>query len=425
MIKGQLKNGIKYVINHNTSYTSSTIIVFFKVGSRNEQKKYYGISHYIEHLLFKGTKNRKKPQEIVNPLYRYGARVNAFTDRDNTGYYVKIVPKHLDKALEILSDMLFNSLFREKDLQVEKKVVLNELERFASDPEKQIDQMITKLLYHDTTLEHDIGGTKEDIMNYTHDMVMSYLLRFYIKENIVISIAGKTSKDIIKKLNKYFGQQEFHYIPQKNLIHNNQTVLYPNLRILQNGVRFNNIIRKDLKQAYVTIGVPTYSINDERSFTVDIIGTILAGNMASRLFIKLREKLGLVYTVRKDIDKFEDCGSLKIVFSTFNGTDSIKKCYSEVIKEFDNLMKNKVSKKELQYAKDYLIGTINLSQENTKSVAMFIGQSQLFMSNPLTYEELIKKYKKVSSEDIYNVANEIFNINKTNLSIISKESLFD
>ncbi len=419
-----LNNGIKYIIDHNNSYSSVTIIILFKVGSRNEFNKYDGISHFIEHMMFKGTQRRPKSQQIVNELYRYGARINAFTDRDNTGYYVKIIPKHLETALDILSDMLFNSKLNQDDIKTEKKVVLNELERSNSEPDKQIDQMICQLLYKNTLLEHDIGGNEKNIKNYNHQMILSYLYEHYQNSNMLISIAGKVDNNIVNKLNKYFGNKKFKYKPQKNLLYNNKTIFYPDFANLQNGIRFNNIIRTDVQQAYVALGVPSYGMNDDRSFIVDIIGTLLAGNMGSRLFIKLREKLGLVYTVKKDIDKFEDLGSLKIIFSTFNGQDCIKKCYKIVIKEFEKLKRNGIKQKELDHTRDYIIGTMLLSKDNTKNVALFLGYNQLFMGKPYTYEYYIKKYNSIKCEDVQRIANEIFKINKINLSIISNCNLF-
>ncbi len=425
MIKGKLKNNIEYIIQNNNNHVSTTIIVFFKVGSRNETSKFDGISHYIEHMMFKGTHKRPNPTQIVNALYRYGAKINAFTDRDNTGYYVKITPEHLDKAMDILSDMIFNSRFTEKDLKVEKKVVLNELERYASEPNKQIDQMICRILYKDTTLEHDIGGNEDDINNYTRDMTMSYLDNYYTTDNMLISIVGKINKNILIKLNKYFGNKKFNYKPKHELIHNNQTIYFPNLRNMQKGIRFNSLIRTDLKQAYVCVAIPTFSFNDDRSYIVDVIGTLLAGNMGSRLFVLLREKLGLVYNVRKDIDKFEDCGSLKINFSTFNINGAIKKCYKTIIKEFNDLKKKLVSNKELDYVKDYMIGTLQLSKENTKNGAIFFGLNMMFMGKPHGYEYFVDKYRQVTPQDIYNVANQIFQINKLNMSIISQHNIFD
>lgn len=420
---GNLNNKIKYIINNNNNYSSTTILIMFKTGSRNELPKYYGISHFIEHLMFKGTKKRPKAETIVNELYRYGAKINAFTDIDNTGYYVKIPSEHLDNAIDILSDMLFNSKFREKDIKLEKKIVLNELERSNSNPDKQLYCINNKILYHNTCLEHNIGGVKEDIEKYTRNMIMSYLTNHYRLDNMVISIAGKADKEIVNKLNKSFGNKVFNYKTRKNLINSNKIIYYPNFRNMQNGIRFNNIIRKSLQQSYVAISVPTYSINDKRSYIVDIIGTMLAGNMGSRLFLKLREKLGLVYTVTKNIDKYEDLGALKIIFSTFNGKDNIRKCYQIVIEEFNKLKNNKVTKGELQRTKDYIIGKTKLEKEDTFNMAYFYAINQLFMGKPYSYDHNIKNYEKVTINNVYEIANDIFDINKINLSIISKNEL--
>jgi predicted Zn-dependent peptidase len=419
---GSFKNGIKYIIDNNESASSVTILIMFKTGSRNEPINYFGISHFIEHLMFKGTQKRSKHQEIVNELYRYGAIINAFTDIDCTAYYVKIPPEHIDCAIDILSDMLFNSKFHNKDIELEKKVVLNELERSNTDVENQLISINHQILYENTLLAHDTGGIKKDIENYSRSMIMSYLENHYRLDNMVISLAGKVNQSVIKVMSKYFGNKKFTYKSDKSMINSNRIVYYPNFRNIQSNIRFNNIIREDLQQTYVCISVPTYGINDKRSYIVDIIGTILAGNMGSRLFLKMREKMGLVYTVSKSVDKFEDLGSLKIVFSTFNDQNKIKKCYQMVINEFNKMKANRVSIKELNMSKDFIIGKTKLSKENTLTVATFNAINQLFMDNPLVYNSYIEQYKKISVEDVYNISNEIFEMSKINISIISHEN---
>ena len=418
---GKLKNNINYILENNENNLSTTIIVMFKVGSRNELPDYSGISHFIEHLMFKGTKKRPTSQKIVNEIYRYGGKINAFTDIDCTGYYITVPYENINLAIDILSDMLFNSVLTDKNIKNEKNIVINEVERAISEPNKQILGLNNKILYNNTLLSKSIGGDKDKIENYTREMILSYLNNYYTLDNMVISIVGKINKNIITLLNKNFGNKKFNNNIKNNLLNSNEITNYPNFRLLQTDLRFNNIIRKDLMQSYICISVPTYSINNNKKYVVNVIGTLLAGNMSSILFLKLREELSLVYNIKYSMDTFEDLGSLKIVFSTFNKKDIIKKCYKIIFNEFNNLKKNKINKKKLTIAKDYIIGRLKLSKDNTFSTAKLYATNKLFTNNLYTLDYYIKQYQKIKPVDIYNISNEIFDINKINLSIISNE----
>jgi len=418
---GKLKNNINYILENNENNLSTTIIVMFKVGSRNELPDYSGISHFIEHLMFKGTKKRPTSQKIVNEIYRYGGKINAFTDIDCTGYYITVPYENINLAIDILSDMLFNSVLTDKNIKNEKNIVINEVERAISEPNKQILGLNNKILYNNTLLSKSIGGDKDKIENYTREMILSYLNNYYTLDNMVISIVGKINKNIITLLNKNFGNKKFNNNIKNNLLNSNEITNYPNFRLLQTDLRFNNIIRKDLMQSYICISVPTYSINNNKKYVVNVIGTLLAGNMSSILFLKLREELSLVYNIKYSMDTFEDLGSLKIVFSTFNKKDIIKKCYKIIFNEFNNLKKNKINKKKLTIAKDYIIGRLKLSKDNTFSTAKLYATNKLFTNNLYTLDYYIKQYQKIKPENIYNISNEIFDINKINLSIISNE----
>ena len=418
---GKLKNNINYILENNENNLSTTIIVMFKVGSRNELPDYSGISHFIEHLMFKGTKKRPTSQKIVNEIYRYGGKINAFTDIDCTGYYITVPYENINLAIDILSDMLFNSVLTDKNIKNEKNIVINEVERAISEPNKQILGLNNKILYNNTLLSKSIGGTKDKIENYTREMILSYLNNYYTLDNMVISIVGKINKNIITLLNKNFGNKKFNNNIKNNLLNSNEITNYPNFRLLQTDLRFNNIIRKDLMQSYICISVPTYSINNNKKYVVNVIGTLLAGNMSSILFLKLREELSLVYNIKYSMDTFEDLGSLKIVFSTFNKKDIIKKCYKIIFNEFNNLKNNKINKKKLTITKDYIIGRLKLSKDNTFSTAKLYATNKLFTNNLYTLDYYIKQYQKIKPEDIYNISNEIFDINKINLSIISNE----
>lgn len=417
IINGKLKNGIEYVISNNMCGNSLTIIIFFKVGSINELKHYNGMSHFIEHMFFKGSKKYPQSYQITNALYKYGAIINAFTDKDNTGFYVKINTKYLDKALEVLSDILYNSYFRDRDIKTEKNVVINEIERSKSDPNREIQLMISQLVYDGNKLAHIVSGNKKNIKQFTKEMIMAFLNKYYRNDNMLISIAGNIKKhNCIKILKKYFENNFFNY--NSKTIYNNTLLSIP---------KYNNFIknkiRRDLQQAYVSIAVPAFGINDNKSYIVDIIGTMLAGNMSSRLFIKMREKYGLIYSIKQSVDKYENTGALKLYFSTFNDIEKIKLCLKLIIEEFENMKKYLASQKELDDVRDYIIGNCQLDRENTKAIALFYGYNKLFMGKPYSYEYIYKKYKKINLNDIKNISNEIFQNQFYKIAIISKQKL--
>ncbi len=420
-ITGRLNNGIKYIISDNKCNNTVTIIVFINVGSRNENKGYHGISHYIEHLFFKGTKKYPSPKLITDKLYKYGATINAHTYYDETAYHIKIISDKIDIAMEILSEMLFHSLFNEEDLMMEKKVVINENKRGTSNPSDQLYEELSKLSYKGTSLEHSIGGSTREIDGFTKDMVLSYVNTYYQPHNITISIAGNCKREgkLVKSMNKYFGGKINYGVGRVKANYS----LHPHFTDLQKKMRYKNIIRSDLKQTFMGYGFPGYHLDNKDSYPAYIIGTILAGNMSSRLFTKLREHKGLVYNVHQKSEQFKDFGSLKIILSTFNDNRSIEKCHRIIMNEIMDLKKNGVSDEELENAKNFIIGDLLIKGEDSKNIAMFHGRNMSIAQNSVSYAEVINRYKKVKSRDVKRIANKMFDARKLNLVIISTKKV--
>ncbi len=417
---GQLKNRIKYILHENSCGSSATVHILFKVGSRNEPTKYHGISHFIEHLFFKGTKNHATTKNITDGLYQYGAKVNAFTDYDNTGYYVKINSQYLDRALDILSDIIYNSLFRDKDIKMEKSVVINEIERGESNPNTRLSYLISESIYRGTTLEHKIAGDPKDVNNYNKEMLWKYLRKYYVPENMTISIAGNlgNKKQLMQNLDKYFVQRKMNY--GKNLKDDFKLILYPNFMKVQKQER--KIVEKnnDIAQTYISFGYPAYPLNHPKYYVLNILMTLLAGNMSSRLFVKLREKMGLIYTVSYNYDTFEDFGGVKILYSTFNNSGKMRLTQKLILEELEDVQNNLISQKELNQTREYIIGNLILHTEDSKNVSLFNGQHLMFLDKPVTYPEIIEKYRKINRQNIKNVAQEIFQKSKMNLAILTK-----
>ena len=422
-IHGKLKNGLRYILNNNECSNTVTVLFMVKVGSRNEIAGYKGISHFLEHMLFKGTEKRPTAKDIGDDVYKYGGKFNAFTDYDHTGYYVKIDKKHIDMALDVLSDMLFHSKFDANEIKTEKYVVINENERADSEPNKRIDMEISHMVFKDTTLEVDVGGFNDQIEKFNRNMTVAYFLAFYKPSNIVLSIAGNIGDytKLKKKLEMYFD----HRMKMKSKIKykETKTKLYPKFMEIQKRERYENLVLKNYTQTYVSVAFPSYKLNTFDAYVMEFIGTLLAGNMSSRLFIQMREREGLVYNVKQYYEQFEDFGALKIFFSTFNDKKKIKRCYEIVINELEDLRTNSLKKKELEETREYLIGNLILGTEDSKNIATFYGENMIILNKPLSYRHVIDQYKRITAKDVMRVANNVFKGNKFNMAILGEKDL--
>ena len=425
---GILKNNIRYLFIKNKCSSTTTLMFSVKVGSKDESNLIRGISHFIEHMLFKGTKSRPDSKAISDDLYKYGAEFNAYTHFETTSYHVKIDSKHIEEALDVLSDMLFNSKLTEKDINVEKKVVISENKKNRSSPMGEINTINYTQIFNKTPYECDIGGFDKDINALTKSKITKYINKFYKSGNILITIAGNYSHSDAKMktlLTKYFVKPA----PRKHRIEKlTITPLEKQFLNIQKTFDYKHRQKKDLSQAYISIGFPGYSWNNSNRYALDIIDTLLCGNMSSRLFIKLREDEGLIYNINCSSDNYSSVGVFSISLGTFGDTKSIMKCLNIVVDELADLIKNKISKKELEGSINYIIGHAKIDLEDSASVASIYSEHILHRAdtvknNKLVYttDTYIADMRKVTVDDVHNVANELFKYSKCNLAILSKQ----
>jgi len=418
-IQGKLKNGAQYIIANTGCGSSCTILVLFRVGSKNEGHGLKGVSHFIEHMMFKGTQNRPNPKDITSTIYQFGGKINAFTDYDNTGYFVKLDRDHIDLAMDILSDSLYNSLFRASDIEMEKGVVISENLKNDTNPQRLGSQLNQSQIFRGTPLQTSIGGLNSDIQKFNQTKVITYLANHYHPKNMVISVAGNLPSNIQKRIVHWF-DKDIANVSVKIRVN---APKYKMDQIIKSDPPYINKLFENAEQNIGFIGFPSYSFGDPNSYAADILANILAGNMSSRLFVRLREQEGLVYVINEQMGEYDEIGSLKLWFGTFPDKKSVDRCCSIISDELKKIKKELIEEKELEEFKRFVIGRLLMGTENTEEVATFYGQHLLFLGSPMTYRDIVKAYEKVTAKDIMIVANHIFQKKKLNVTIVGPKKI--
>ena len=405
--KKVLKNGLRMITVPIQGTEVVTILILVKAGSRYENKKNSGISHFTEHLFFKGTKKRPSSLAIATEIDSVGGELNAFTSKEYTGYFVKISKKYLEKALEVLADILQHSLFRPKDIEKEKPVILQEISMYEDTPIQKIGQLFEETLYNNHPLGQDVLGIKETVLNLKCQDFQNYLAKFYKANNILITLSGGLDKPekIQRLVEKYF-----HFPPMKK----NPVFKKIIERQIMPQVKLKN---QKTEQAHLCVGVRGYNCDSPKRFVVEVISALLGGGMSSRLFEEIREKNSLAYYVKTENQTFKDCGFMY----TQAGVDpkNTIKTIQIILKAMVALKDKLVPLKELEKAKEFLKGKIILEIEDSFALAELIGLQALLNKKTRTPKEIFAEIDKVSAEDIRQVAQEIFVDSKLNLAVIS------
>ena len=397
----KLKNNID-VISFLMPFTETvTVLTLVKIGSRYEEERLQGISHFLEHLFFKGTKKRPTTIEIAHELDNMGAEFNAFTSKEYTGFYITAASKYIDIILDILSDILLNSLFKEEEIQKERGAVIEEMNMFQDTPMRYIGDVFEELLYGDTPLGRKVIGAKKTLNNMKRDDFINYFKENYNSQNIIISIAGKFEN---LNLEKFLGNVKKGKKSEYEKYTDNQKI--PQVFIMD----------KKTDQAQVAIGYKTFSVFDKRRTILDVLATILGGGMSSRLFTEVRERRGLCYFVRTFAEHYLDQGYI----GTFSGVtlNKIDKAIKIILQEHKKIIKYEISPKELNKAKEYIKGKFLLSAEGSYDIAHFIGMEKLILDRVISIEDYFKEIQGVTTIAIKKIAQEIFIPEQLNLAII-------
>lgn len=402
----KLKNGLNVVIVPIMEVESVTTMIMVGAGSRYETRKNNGISHFLEHMAFKGTKKRPTALEISTLIDSAGAESNAFTGKEFTGYFIKSAAHRIELAFDILSDMLANLLLDPKEIDKERGVIIEEINLYEDTPTRKIVDVYEHLLYGDTPMGWDVAGQKSVISSVTRDDFTSYMKKLYSASNMVIVIAGKVDVEkTLKLVEQYFGAHlTFTTEGYKSVIEGQKD---PQV----------SIHHKKTDQAHFALGVRTIGLPDEKDrYPLTLLSAILGGGMSSRLFHEVREKRGLAYYVRTVSENYLDCGNL----TTFVGSDPkrIDEAIRVVVEEYKKVVKvGEITKQELNKAKEFIKGHFVLELEDTKSVAVFYGSTLLLEKKLENPSGVIEKVDAVKMSDVRRVAKQFLS-SPLNLAVI-------
>lgn len=400
-----LKNGLRLVTIPMPQVESVSVMVGVAAGSRHETKGVNGLFHFIEHMAFKGTKKRPTAFGISLAIDGIGGQFNAFTSKDFTGYWVKLASKHQELAFDILSDMLSNSLFKPKEIEREKGVIIEEINMREDTPQIRVIEAFVRLLYGDNPMGWDIIGEKENIRGIKRGDFLNYINRLYFSKNMAIAVAGKINEDkVIKLARKYFsGLKKSGKKRTKSI------------KLSQKKLR-TKVVYKKTEQAHFCLGVPGYWYSHPDRFVKAVLSTILGQGASSRLFIEIREKRGLAYYVKSEPDFFTDSGFLVVRAGVT--LERVEEAIRVVLNEFQKLTEKKIVSKELKKAKEFLKGRMILALEDSQNVASRYSGQILLEKKIRTPKKAMELFDKVTPDDIQRVAKDIFQPKNLNLAII-------
>ena len=402
--KTTLANGLRVVSCEMPHTRSVSISIYIGVGSRFESAEQAGISHFIEHMVFKGTKRRPLPEEISGTIEGTGGGLNASTDHELTVYWCKVPQTHFHESLDLLIDMLRNSLFESDSTEKERMVVIEELNMINDYPNYKVDALIDEMLWPDHPLGRDIGGTKESVSGITNEMMLEHMKRFYTPSNIVLSVAGNVPHDEVVQLAERLCDGWPDNAPSDFLpVTRTQTASQLQLEY------------RRTEQAHLSIAVPGLSMRHPDKYTLDLLSVILGEGMSSRLFVEVREKRGLAYDVHSGVSHFRDCGAFVITA----GVDP-KRVYDavEIILQQLGSLRDRVPEEELEKAKRLSTGRMMLRMEDTRAVSGWMGNQELQFGHILSTEEVVEEVNEITAEEVQKIANELLVTEKLNMAVV-------
>lgn len=398
--KYTLDNGLR-IVTEKIDYVKSTSIgIWVNVGSNNENDETNGMSHFIEHMLFKGTKNRKA-NEIAEEVDSIGGQMNAFTSKECTCFYVKVLDENIVEAVDILSDMFFNSLFKQEEIDKEISVVIEEIKMYEDSPEDLVHDKLTEIIFNDSPMAYNILGTEENLKTFTTEKVLKYMKEQYSPHNTVIAVAGSFDEESFIKLI----EEKFSKWQNKHNAHADKDSNYQR-RVVG--------IHKDLEQLHVCIGNKTIGRHHKDYHALLVLNNIFGGTMSSRIFQEVRENRGLVYSIYSFASNYSNSG----IFSIYAGMsyDQVEEAIRTVLKEMASMKNGKITMKEFNRAKQQIKGNYILGLESTSSRMSAIGRRELLFNEIIYPEDVINSINKVELEDVIRVANELFDIEKLSIT---------
>lgn len=418
--KFTLKNGSRLILVPQQNTAAVTVLILFRVGSRYETRNINGVSHFLEHMMFKGTRRRPTTSDISRELDSVGAEYNAFTGKDYTGYYIKIEARHLLKALDMLEDMLYHSKFNEEEFNRERKVIHEEIHMYRDNPMMRIEELIEEEIFAGNTLGWPIAGTEQTMNGIAHANLVNYYKTYYIPKRTVIAVAGNQPQQTADLAKKLFSKphkgsaslsREFKKFYPALLRGRGAAVVHKARQPPRVKIEY-----KDTEQAQLALGWPAYKYLDKRLPALSVLSTILGGTMSSRLFISVRERKGLAYYVRTGVDVYEDTGSFQVRAGLARGR--MEEALQTIMDELRKIKRSGITTEELHRAKENIRGKLAIELEESSEIASFYGRQELFTNKTLTPEEKVSRILKVTKDEIKAVANDIMRQDRLSVATI-------
>ncbi len=403
--KTVLDNGLR-ILTSTMPHTRSVSVGFFiGVGSRYEIEEENGITHFLEHMLFKGTTKRPAAKDIALAIEGIGGFFNASTGRELTTYWAKVAQHHFPIALDVLADMLLNSKLDGRELEKERGVVIEEINMTLDHPADWVHQLAAELIWPDHPLGRDQAGTKESVSGMTREMMLGYVKHHYQPGNTVLAVAGNIERDdavneIGAQLAGWEKKERGSYLPMEEE---------------QQAARVK-LEHKPSQQAHLCLVLPGVSLFDDDRYNVSLLNTILGQGMSSRLFLEVREKRGLAYSVYSYASLLRDTGLMGV----YAGVDvqQIEQALNAILAELDRARQEPVSEEELKKAKEFVKGRLMLQMEDSFAVAAWVGRQELLEERVLSVDEVLEAIDAVTAEDVQRAAQRLFLEDKLNLAVV-------
>lgn len=396
-------NGLKLIVDKIDGLFSVSAGVLVKTGSSNESEAENGISHFIEHTVFKGTEKRSA-FEISDYVDRIGAQINAFTSKELTCYYTKSTTEHLKDSLEVLSDIFFNAVFDAEELEKEKGVIIEEINMSEDSPEDLCLDLLASAYHGNEGLGRTILGPENNVKSFGKKDALSYMDKYYCADNVVVSLAGNVDKVQAEAFVKELFADKFKRVtsaPQKNTF----------------SAQTKNLLKtKKTEQCHIAFAVPAYRAADERSDALAIANVVFGGGMSSRLFQSVRENLGLCYSIYSYCSGYKDEGVLE-VYAGVN-TENVNKAASAVMKEFEKMKKSGVTEQEFLRGKEQIKSSFIMGRESTATQMLLYGKYLLFLDKKLDFNKRIAEIDSVNIEDVNAVIKDVFDFDRVATALV-------
>ena len=400
-----LSNGLTIISEEMKHIRSVSIGIWIKTGSRDEEAKSNGISHFIEHMVFKGTRNRSA-EAIARQVDSIGGNLDAFTAKECVCFNVKVLDEHLPIAFDVLSDLVLNPVFAAEDIVRERRVILEEIKMDEDNPDYLVHEIFTQNFWKDHPLGKPILGTKETVKGFEQPLVLDLYQKRFTAGNFTIAAAGNLNhKQFVELVAKHFDRMK----PATNGFHGAPPKIAPRITLRN---------KKSLEQVQICVGVPSHPIAHEKRFASYVLNTLLGGGMSSRLFQNIREKQALAYTVYSELTMYRDAGCMMIYAGC--SLRSAGRVIDSIVHEMREITDHLVTAEELRRAKDHLKGSFMLGLESTSSRMGNLARQELYFKRFFSLDEMLESIEKVTAEDVRKLAGEFFDPQQTAVAMLGR-----